>query len=211
MNGCKTYFLQKRQFKEHDRCQFSYFNIVYSDMVYDYIHNNKNNNLGLRLKVRWDSRSFDEKYTFGNEKDDILPRTSTPTLSNFQWTKNSSGETVLRFTASDINNSIYYERAVGDAASGSVTQITSNGFENRERNDVANLTRDQLNRMAQDNASYAIEVSRRANTYISKSYYNNDHGGPASPFAGPIQAAIASMLPLISRRNPSTVTKMSRL
>ena len=185
MNGCKTYFLQKRQFKEHDRCQFSYFNIVYSDMVYDYIHNNKNNNLGLRLKVRWDSRSFDEKYTFGNEKDDILPRTSTPTLSNFQWTKNSSGETVLRFTASDINNSIYYERAVGDAASGSVTQITSNGFENRERNDVANLTRDQLNRMAQDNASYAIEVSRRANTYISKSYYNNDHGGPASPFAGP--------------------------
>ena len=185
MNGCKTYFLQKRQFAEHDRCQFSYFNIVYSDMVYDYIHNNKNNNLGLRLKVRWDNRSFDEKFTFKNEKDDILPRTSTPTLSNFQWTKNSSGETVLRFTASDIHNSIYYERAVGDAASGSVTQITSNGVENRERNDVANLTRDQLNNMAQDNASYAIEVSRRANTYISKSYYNNDHGGPASPFAGP--------------------------
>ena len=186
MNGCKTYFLQKRQFKEHDRCQFSYFNIVYSDMVYDYIHNNKNNNLGLRLKVRWDSRSFDEKYTFGNEKDDILPRTSTPTLSNFQWTKNNEGKTVLRFTASDIHNSIYYERAVGDAASGSEKMLTSSsGVENRERNDVANLTRDQLNRMAQDNASYAIEVSRRANTYISKSYYNNDHGGPASPFAGP--------------------------
>ncbi|MBR1878194.1 MAG: hypothetical protein IJ814_04215, partial [Paludibacteraceae bacterium] len=100
MNGCKTYFLQKRQFKEYDRCQYSYFNIVYSELVYDYIHNNKNNNLGLRLKVRWDNRSFDEKFTFKNEKDDILPRTSTPTLSNFQWTKNSSGETVLRFTAS---------------------------------------------------------------------------------------------------------------
>lgn len=186
MNGCKTYFLQKRQFKEYDRCQFSYFNIVYSELVYDYIHNNKNNNLGLRLKVRWDNRSFDEKFTFKNEKDDILPRTSTPTLSNFQWTKNSSGETVLRFTASDISNSIYYERAVGDAASGSETTLTSSsGVENRERNDVADLTRDQLNRMAQDNASYAIEVSRRANTYISKSYYNNDHGGPASPFAGP--------------------------
>ncbi|MBR6492924.1 MAG: hypothetical protein IKT13_03215, partial [Paludibacteraceae bacterium] len=186
MNGCKTYFLQKRQFKEYDRCQYSYFNIVYSNRVYDYIHNNKNNNLGLRLKVRWDGRSFDEKFTFKNEKDDILPRTSTPTLSNFQWTKNSSGETVLRFTASDIYNSIYYERAVGDAASGSETTLTSSsGVENRERNDVADLTRDQLNRMAQDNASYAIEVSRRANTYISKSYYNNDHGGPASPFAGP--------------------------
>lgn len=185
-NDCKTYFLQKRQFKEYDRCQFSYFNIVYSNWVYDYIHNNKNNNLGLRLKVRWDGRSFDEKFTFKNEKDDILPRTSTPTLSNFQWTKNSSGETVLRFTASDIHNSIYYERAVGDAASGSETTLTSSsGVENRERNDVADLTRDQLNRMAQDNASYTIEVSRRANTYISKSYYNNDHGGPASPFAGP--------------------------
>lgn len=185
-NDCKTYFLQKRQFKEYDRCQYSYFNIVYSNRVYDYIHNNKNNNLGLRLKVRWDGRSFDEKFTFKNEKDDILPRTSTPTLSNFQWTKNSSGETVLRFTASDIHNSIYYERAVGDAASGSEKMLTSSsGVENRERNDVADLTRDQLNRMAQDNASYAIEVSRRANTYISKSYYNNDHGGPASPFAGP--------------------------
>ncbi len=185
-NDCKTYFLQKRQFKEYDRCQFSYFNIVYSNRVYDYIHNNKNNNLGLRLKVRWDGRSFDEKFTFKNEKDDILPRTSTPTLSNFQWTKNSSGETVLRFTASDISNSIYYERAVGDAASGSEKMLTSSsGVENRERNDVADLTRDQLNRMAQDNASYAIEVARRANTYISKSYYNNDHGGPASPFAGP--------------------------
>ncbi len=186
MNGCKTYFLQKRQFKEYDRCQFSYFNIVYSELVYDYIHNNKNNNLGLRLKVRWDGRSFDEKFTFKNEKDDILPRTSTPTLSNFQWTKNNEGKTVLRFTASDISNSIYYERAVGDAASGSEKMLTSSsGVENRERNDVADLTRDQLNRMAQDNASYAIEVSRRANTYISKSYYNNDHGGPASPFAGP--------------------------
>ena len=195
MNGCKTYFLQKRQYKEHDRCQFSFFNIVYSQEVYNYIHNNKYNNLGLRLKVRWDNRSFDETKTFGEEKDDIKDRTSDPTLIDFDWTRNNEGKTVLRFRASDISSvsslgtipGIYYERAVIDGKAGSETTLTSSkDFENRERTDVADLTRDQLNRMAhQDNASYFIEVSRRANTYIDKTYYNNDHGGPASPFAGP--------------------------
>ncbi len=194
MNGCKTYFLQKRQYKEHDRCQFSFFNIVYSQEVYDYIHNNKNDSLGLRLKVLWDNRDFDEKYTFGNEKNDIRDRTSTPTLSNFDWTRNNEGKTVLRFMAGDISVSsfgtvtpgIYYERAVIDGKAGSETTLTSsNVFENRERTDVADLTRDQLNRMAQDNASYAIEVSRRALIELNTYFYNNDHGGPASPFAGP--------------------------
>ena len=185
-NGCKTYFLQKRQYSDHDRCQFSYFNIAYSQDAYNYIHNNLGN-LGLRLHLKWDGHIKDYRQTFTDvEKGDILSAVSDPTIDNFQWTKNNEGKTVLRFTASDIFSSLYHERATGGAVAATEMKITSNsGVENRERADVASLTRNEFNLFGQDNPPYALQVSRQPRTSIDRSYYDGSHGGPASPYLGP--------------------------
>ena len=186
-NGCTAYFVQKRQVNDGDD-QYAYFNIVYGQDVYNYIHNNKNNGLGMRLVVGWDGKEYNNSYIFSdNEKNDIMDPISDPVLDNFQWTKNSEGKTVLRYTVSDVYNSIYHEQATGDAASTKAeTTISSrNALLNRERADVADLTRDQLNRLGQDNPSYAIEVARQPQASLNNSYYDNSHGGPKSPFAGP--------------------------
>ena len=185
-NGCTTYFLQKRQYKEHDRCQFSYFNIAYSKEVYDYIHSNRGT-LGLRLRAHWNHNTHDRRHTFSDsEKNDIMERLSDPVLENFQWTKGSDGSTALRFTASGIYNSIYHERATGGAVSSAETMLPSSGaLLSRERSDVNSLARAQLNLMGKDNPPYAIEVARQTNTYLTTSYYNGSHGGPKSPYASP--------------------------
>ena len=185
-NGCKTYFLQKRQYSDHDRCQFSYFNIAYGQEAYNYIHNNRGN-LGLRLHLKWDGQTKDYRQTFTDvEKSDIMDAVSDPTLGNFQWTKNSEGKTMLRYTASGIYSSLYHERATGGAVASTETKITSgSGVENRERTDVASLTRNELNLFGQDNPPYALQVSRQPRTSISRSYYDGTHGGPSSPYVGP--------------------------
>ena len=183
-NGCTTYFLQKRQYKEHDRCQFSYFNIAYGKEAYDYIHTNRGN-LGMRLRLKWDGNTKDYRHSFSeSDKNDIADRVSSPSVGSFLWTKNSEGKTVLRFTSSDMYNSLYHERVTGGAVASTVTQIVSSGVENRERADVAELTRDQLNRIGQDNAPYVIEVARQPRTQLSTSYYG-DKSGPKSPYLGP--------------------------
>ncbi|MBO4454015.1 MAG: laminin G domain-containing protein [Paludibacteraceae bacterium] len=185
-NGCTAYFLQKRQVNNGDD-QYAYFNIVYGYEVYNYIHNNKNNGLGLRLKVGWDGNTYDNSRKFETgELNDIMDPVTDPSLSNFQWAKNSAGKTVLRYTVEEVFNSIYHERAIGGEASGKQATLTSNsGLINRERDDVASLTRDQLNRLGQDNPPYYLEVARQPRTALNSSYYNGSYGGPSSPFAGP--------------------------
>lgn len=77
-SGCKTYFLQKRQYTDHDRCQFSYFNIVYSEEVYNYIRNHRGS-LGLKLKVNWCGTTDDYTYTFKDgEKNDFIGYVEQP-------------------------------------------------------------------------------------------------------------------------------------
>ena len=184
-NGCNAYFLQKRQVNDGDD-QYAYFNIVYGQTVYNYIHNNKNKGLGLRLIVGWDGHEYNNTYTFQTgELNDIMSPVSDPSLDNFQWTKSNDGKTALTFTADHIYNSIYYERAKVENISGTVTKLESDIYLSRERTDVASLTRDQLNRMGQDNSPYVLEVSRQAYTSINSSYYDVTNGGPSSPFAGP--------------------------
>ena len=185
-NGCNAYFLQKRQVNDGDD-QYAYFNIVYSDVVYNYIHNNKNRGLGLRLNVGWDGNEYNNYYKFeSGELDDIMSPVTDPGLDNFLWTKNSEGQTVLRYTVDEVYQSIYHERAIGGEASGKVTTLTSNSAViNRERTDVASLTRDELNRLGKDNPPYYLEVARQPRTSLDRSYYNGTHGGPKSPFDGP--------------------------
>ena len=185
-NGCTAYFLQKRQVNNGDD-QYAYFNIVYGAEVYNYIHNNKNNGLGLRLRVGWDGNEYDNSRKFeSGELSDIMEPVADPSLSNFQWAKNSAGKTVLRYTAEEVYFSVYHERAVVGGVTGKETTVTSrSAVLNRERDDVASLSRDQLNRMGQDNAPYYIEVARQPQTTLNRSYYNGSYGGPASPFAGP--------------------------
>ena len=185
-NGCTAYFLQKRQVNDGDD-QYAYFNIVYSDEVYNFIHNNKTNSLGLHLKVGWDGVEYDNKYIFDSgELDDIMEPVSDPELSNFYWTKTSAGKTSLRYMASGLYNSIYHERATGGAVASTETILQlSDAVLNRERDDVAELKRSQLNLLGQDNPPYAIQVARQPKTTISTSYYNGSFGGPKSPFAGP--------------------------
>ena len=184
-NNCTAYFLQKRQVNGGDD-QYAYFNIVYSQEVYNYIHNNKNKGLGLCLLVGWDGNEYKNYYTFQpGELNDIMEPVSDPVVENFQWTKNSSGKTALRFTVSNLYNSVYHERAAGKAAVGNDTLINSEVFLYRERDDVASLTWDQLNLMGQDDPPYAIEVARQSKYEITYDYYNVTYGGPRSPFAGP--------------------------
>ncbi len=184
-NDCKAYFLQKRQVNGGDD-QYAYFNIVYGQTVYNYIHNNKDKGLGLRLIVGWDGHEYNNTYTFQTgELNDIMSPVSDPSLDNFQWTKSTNSQTALTFTADHIYNSIYYERAKVENISGTVTRLESDIYLSRERTDVASLTRDQLNRMGQDNSPYVLEVSRQAYTSINSSYYDVTNGGPSSPFAGP--------------------------
>ena len=186
-NDCKAYFLQKRQVNDGDD-QYAYFNIVYGQTVYNYIHNNKDKGLGLRLIVGWDGHEYNNinTYTFQTgELNDIMSPVSDPSLDNFQWTKSTNSQTALTFTADHIYNSIYYERAKVENISGTVTKLESDIYLSRERTDVASLTRDQLNRMGQDNSPYVLEVSRQAYTSINSSYYDVTNGGPSSPFAGP--------------------------
>ena len=61
-NGCKAYFVQKRQVEGGDY-QYAYFNIVYSTEVYNYIQSNKNKGLGMRLLVGWDGVEYDNNDT----------------------------------------------------------------------------------------------------------------------------------------------------
>ena len=187
INGCKTYFLQKRQYEDYDRCQFSYFNITYSQVVYNYIHDNRGS-LGMRLRLCWDGGTYDYRYAFqSGEKGDIMERTSNPVLDNFQWTKSSDGKTVLRYTAGEVFNSIYHERVTGGAVPSTKTSLTTTytSMLNRERTDVADLTRQELNLFGKDNSPYVIEVARQPLTNLSSSYYDIKHSGPSSPFAGP--------------------------
>ena len=189
-NGCKAYFVQKRQVEGGDY-QYAYFNIVYSTEVYNYIQSNKNKGLGMRLLVGWDGVEYDNndtRYRFQQgDLNNIMAPVTDPTISNFQWTKSSDGKTALRFTASDIYNSLYHERATGDAAISTVSEIPSPGvYLSRERTDVAQLSPDQLNQMGEDNASYVIEALRQAYTSINASYYDAANGGPKSPFEGPM-------------------------
>ena len=193
-HSCTAYFLQKRQVEDGD-FQYAYFNIVYSDEVYNYIHNNKNKGLGLHLLVGWDGNEYNYWYTFEQgELNDIMEPVSDPVIENFQWTKNTAGKTALRFTANGINEGVYHERAAGSAVGRAIdgkipdteTKISSAYYLNRERNDVASLTWEQLNLMGQDVPPYAIEVSRQPVSDIKSSYYDSNHGGPKSPFAGPM-------------------------
>ena len=184
-HGCTAYFVQKRQVEGGDY-QYAYFNIVYSKEVHNYILNNKNNGLGLCLVVNWDGNEHKNWYTFGqSELNDIMLPVTDPVIENFQWTRSNSGKTALRFTANNILNSVYYERAVGEAAHSNETVLNSDFFLNREREDVASLTWDQLNLMGQDIPPYAIEVARQSKYDIDFDYYDGIYGGPQSPFAGP--------------------------
>lgn len=184
-NGCTAYFVQKRQVNDGDD-QYAYFNIVCGNDVYNYIQNNKNNGLGMKLIVGWDGNEYTNSYRFkSGELADIMSPVSDPSLSNFQWTQNSEGKTVLQYTVEDVYQSVYHERAIGGEASGKETTISSTGLLNRERTDVASLTRDQLNRLGQDNPPYYLEVARQPQASLNRSYYNGTHGGPKSPFAGP--------------------------
>ena len=193
-HSCTAYFVQKRQVEDGD-FQYAYFNIVYSDEVYNYIHNNKNKGLGLHLLVGWDGNEYNYWYTFEQgELNDIMEPVSDPVIENFQWTKNTAGKTALRFTANGINEGVYHERAAGSAVGRAIdgkipdteTKISSAYYLNRERDDVASLTWEQLNLMGQDVPPYAIEVSRQPVSDIKSSYYDSNHGGPKSPFAGPM-------------------------
>ena len=193
-HSCTAYFVQKRQVEGGDY-QYAYFNIVYSDEVYNYIHNNKNKGLGLHLLVGWDGNEYNNWYTFEQgELNDIMEPVSDPVIENFQWTKNTAGKTALRFTANGIDEGVYHERAAGSAVGRAIdgkipdteTKISSAYYLNRERDDVASLTWEQLNLMGQDVPPYAIEVSRQPVSDIKSSYYDSNHGGPKSPFAGPM-------------------------
>ena len=193
-HGCTAYFVQKRQVEGGD-FQYAYFNIVYSDEVYNYIHNNKNKGLGLHLLAGWDGNEYNYWYTFEQgELNDIMEPVSDPVIENFQWTKNTAGKTALRFTANGIDEGVYHERAAGSAVGRAIdgkipdteTKISSAYYLNRERDDVASLTWEQLNLMGQDVPPYAIEVSRQPVSDIKSSYYDSNHGGPKSPFAGPM-------------------------
>ena len=184
-HGCTAYFVQKRQVEGGDY-QYAYFNIVYSKEVHNYILNNKNNGLGLCLVVNWDGNEHKNRYTFGqSELNDIMLPVTDPVIENFQWTRSNSGKTALRFTANNILNSVYHERAVGEAAPSNETVLNSDFFLNREREDVASLSWDQLNQMGQDVPPYAIEVARQSKYDIDFDYYDGIYGGPQSPFAGP--------------------------
>ena len=193
-HGCTAYFVQKRQVEDGDY-QYAYFNIVYSDEVYNYIHNNKNKGLGLHLLVGWDGNEYNNWYTFEQgELNDIMEPVSDPVIENIQWTKNTAGKTALRFTADGIDEGVYHERAAGSAVGRAIdgmipdteTKISSAYYLNRERDDVASLTWEQLNLMGQDVPPYAIEVSRQPVSSIKSSYYDSNNGGPKSPFAGPM-------------------------
>ncbi len=193
-HDCTAYFVQKRQVEDGD-FQYAYFNIVYSDEVYNYIHNNKNKGLGLHLLVGWDGNEYNYWYTFEQgELNDIMEPVSDPVIENIQWTKNTAGKTALRFTADGIDEGVYHERAAGSAVGRAIdgmipdteTKISSAYYLNRERDDVASLTWEQLNLMGQDVPPYAIEVSRQPVSSIKSSYYDSNHGGPKSPFAGPM-------------------------
>ena len=193
-HSCTAYFVQKRQVEDGD-FQYAYFNIVYSDEVYNYIHNNKNKGLGLHLLVGWDGNEYNYWYTFEQgELNDIMEPVSDPVIENIQWTKNTAGKTALRFTADGLHEGVYHERAAGSAVGRAIdgkipdteTKISSAYYLNRERDDVASLTWEQLNLMGQDVPPYAIEVSRQPVSDIKSSYYDSNHGGPKSPFAGPM-------------------------
>ena len=188
-SGCHTYFLQKRQYPEKDDgCQFSYFNIAYGKDVYNYIQNNKNRNLSIRLKGTWYGVGFDYSSRLESwDIDGIADPVTDPVIDNFQWTKNSAGQTVLQFTASEMFSSIYHERAVvnGKAEKTETTIDTRSGFENRTRTDVASLTVNQLNLMGQDNSPYYLQVARQPKTDINSSHYNTTYGGPKVSHSGP--------------------------
>ena len=185
-NGCTAYFLQKRQVNDGDD-QYAYFNIVYSQTVFNYIHNNKNKGLGLRLNVWWDGNNYDKSYRFEQgELNDILPAVPDPTLDNFRWTRSRDGKTAISFTVDDIYNSQYYERATGSGVNDSISSfVPRSGSLIRERTDVANLTPAQLNLMGRENPPYVLKVSRRAYSDLNSSYYDGKNGGPGSPFLGP--------------------------
>ena len=185
-NDCTAYFLQKRQVNDGDD-QYAYFNIVYSQTVFNYIHNNKDKGLGLRLNVWWDGNNYDNSRRFEQgELNDILPAVLDPTLDNFRWTRSNDGKTAISFTVGDVYNSQYYERATGRGVNDSISSfVPRSGSLNRERTDVANLTPAQLNLMGRENPPYVLKVSRRAYADLNSSYYDGTHGGPRSPFVGP--------------------------
>ena len=184
-NGCTAYFLQKRQVNDGDD-QYAYFNIVYSQTVFNYIHNNKNNGLGLHLNVWWDGNNYDKYYRFEQgELNDILPAVYDPTLDNFRWTRSRDGKTAISFTVGDVYSSQYYERATGRGVNDSISSfVPRSGSLIRERTDVADLTPAQLNLMGRENPPYVLKVSRRAYSDLNSSYYDATHGGPSSPFIG---------------------------
>ena len=188
-SGCHTYFLQKRQYPEKDDgCQFSYFNIAYGKDVYNYIQNNKNRNLSIRLKGTWYGVGFDISSRLESwDINGIADPVTDPVIDNFQWTKNSAGQTVLQFTAGEMFSSIYHERAVvnGVAEKTETTIDTRSGFENRTRTDVALLTVNQLNLMGQDNSPYYLQVARQPKTDVNSSHYNSTYGGPKVSHNGP--------------------------
>ena len=185
-NGCTAYFLQKRQVNDGDD-QYAYFNIVYSQTVFNYIHNNKNKGLGLHLNVWWDGNNYDKYYRFEQgELNDILPAVYDPTLDNFRWTRSNDGKTAISFTVGDVYNSQYYERATGRGVNDSISSFAPrSGSLIRERTDVADLTPAQLNLMGRETPPYVLKVSRRAYADLNSSYYDGTHGGPRSPFLGP--------------------------
>ena len=185
-NDCTAYFLQKRQVNDGDD-QYAYFNIVYSQTVFNYIHNNKDKGLGLRLNVWWDGNNYDNSRLFEQgELNDILPAVLDPTLDNFRWTRSNDGKTAISFTVGDVYSSQYYERATGSGVNDSISSfVPRNGILNRERTDVADLTPAQLNLMGRETPPYVLKVSRRAYADLNSSYYDGTHGGPRSPFVGP--------------------------
>ena len=185
-NDCTAYFLQKRQVNDGDD-QYAYFNIVYSQTVFNYIHNNKDKGLGLRLNVWWDGNNYDNSRRFEQgELNDILPAVLDPTLDNFSWTRSNDGKTAISFTVDDVYNSQYYERATGRGVNDSISSfVPRSGSLNRERTDVADLTPAQLNLMGRETPPYVLKVSRRAYADLNSSYYDGAHGGPRSPFLGP--------------------------
>ncbi len=185
-NGCTAYFLQKRQVNDGDD-QYAYFNIVYSQTVFNYIHNNKNKGLGLHLNVWWDGNNYDKYYRFEQgELNDILPAVYDPTLDNFRWTRSNDGKTAISFTVGDVYNSQYYERATGRGVNDSISSFAPrSGSLIRERTDVADLTPAQLNLMGRETPPYVLKVSRRAYADLNSSYYDGTHGGPSTPFLGP--------------------------
>lgn len=184
-NGCTAYFLQKRQVNDGDD-QYAYFNIVYSQTVFNYIHNNKNKGLGLHLNVWWDGNNYDSYRRFEpGELDDILPAVYDPTLDNFRWTRSKDGKTAISYTVGDVYSSQYYERATGSGVNDSIsTFVPRSGSLIRERTDVADLTPAQLNLMGLENPPYVLKVSRRAYADLNSSHYDGTHGGPRSPFMG---------------------------